>query len=95
LEEQRRLRLRAGQAELAGVARKAPSGVIRPHGFETLGDIDLVRPFDLVLFAAAMSPADYSRFSTNPFSRDTRSATLVAFISRCIKNGRTHSQSQT
>src|ERR1700693_6330808 len=44
--------LRAGQTELAGIARQPPSGVILAQYLETLGDLGLVKPFDFVFLSA-------------------------------------------
>src|ERR1700756_4172015 len=44
--------LRAGQAELAGIARQAPGGGIFTQGLEPLGNGRFVEPFDLVVLAA-------------------------------------------
>ena len=46
LEEQGRFRLGARQAELAGIAGSAPSGLVFTQGSQALGDFFFVEPFD-------------------------------------------------
>src|SRR5262249_2931467 len=46
------LGLGAGKAELSGIARKPPRGVIFAQDLETLGDVGFVEPFDVVFLAA-------------------------------------------
>lgn len=47
VEEERRLRPRAGQAELTGIARQAPRRPILSRGPQWLGDIGFGQPFNL------------------------------------------------
>src|SRR5689334_13041149 len=53
LQKQGCLGLDARKAELSGIAWKPPSCVIFTQGFQALGDLPLVEPFDLVSLAAA------------------------------------------
>src|SRR5450432_4217334 len=46
LQKQRGFRLRAGEAELAGVARVAPGRMVFPQGTKALCDVALRQPFD-------------------------------------------------